>query len=323
MVVELVSGAINWDTTVFVDEFPEPGEEVKARKVTSVPGGKGANAAVASAKILGSDMVGIIGALGSDEIAEKQIKILHGAGVNTRCIKHIDNASSGQAYILVDSNGENIILTYKAANHMITASMVSDDVTLNAMKETKMVTVMDPPLEAARSLISNAKTLGRTVVWAPALLVREGFESLKESLLKTDYLIMNESETSILVNDGDTAGACSKLVGKTHCKVITTLGGAGCLFCSEKRITSIPSMDLAAFGLKVVNTVGAGDAFTGTFSALKAKDFDDLEALFMANISGALKTTKEETRGSPTFEELTRYFQDQRSQAAFSKIRSA
>ena len=82
----LVCGAINWDTTLFVENFPNPGEEVRATKVISVPGGKAANMAVAGAKILGTNNVGIIGMLGEDSIAENQIKILQNEGIDTSLI---------------------------------------------------------------------------------------------------------------------------------------------------------------------------------------------------------------------------------------------
>ncbi|HLE35076.1 MAG TPA: PfkB family carbohydrate kinase, partial [Nitrososphaerales archaeon] len=202
LITELVSGAINWDTSIFVDRFPSPGEEVKAKKVISVPGGKGANVAVASARVLGSG-VGIIGALGDDEIAEKQIKTLHEEGIDTSCIKQIQGTSSGQAYILVDQKGENFILTYRAANHMLTADMVDDNTTLNAIKNSKLIAVIDPPLEVADALISNAKNHGKIVIWSPAMLARHGFDSLKELLLNTDYVIVNESESSVLSGAND------------------------------------------------------------------------------------------------------------------------
>jgi len=321
MTIELVSGAINWDTSIFVDNFPNPSEEVKAKKVISVPGGKGANVAVASARILGANEVGIIGALGSDDIADKQIRILHEEGVDTSCVKCIEGTSSGQAYIIVDQKGENFILTYKAANHMITADMVNDDTTMNAIKNSKLMTVIDPPLEVADALISNAKSFGKIVIWSPGLLVRHGFDLLKGLLLKTDYVIVNESESSMLAGINDAVKACLTLSDKIGGKrVIATLGKEGCVFCWQTKTASIPALDLTALGLRAINTVGAGDAFVGTFAALKAKGFGDVEALFMANIAGSLKTTKEETRGSPNYAELRRYFDDQRVQSLFTKI---
>jgi len=321
LVTELVSGAINWDTSIFVDTFPTPGEEVKAEKVISVPGGKGANVAVASARILDRNEVGIIGVLGDDEIADKQIRILHEEGVNTSCTKRIEGASSGQAYIVVDQKGENFILTYKAVNHMMTTDMVNDDITINTLKNSKLMTVIDPPLEIANVLISNAKIFGKTVVWSPGLLVRYGFDLLKGLLLKADYLIVNESESSILTGINDSVKACLALSDKIGGKgVIGTLGKEGCVFCWQAKTARVPALDLDALGLRAINTVGAGDAFLGAFSALKIKGFGDIEALFMANIAGSLKTTKEETRGSPSYSELRRYFDDQHVQSLFTKI---
>ena len=321
MVVELVSGAINWDTSIFVDEFPKAKEEIKAKKVISVPGGKGANVAVASARILGSNNVGIIGALGDDDIAKRQIKILKDEGVDTSCIKQIQNTSSGQAYIVVDHTGENFIITYKAANHMITVDMVNDEVTSKALNECKLVTVIDPPLEVADAIITNARNLGKTVIWSPGLLVRNGFEKIRETLMKTNYIILNEPEARILVGMENAREVCLTLSGKMNGKkVIGTLGAKGCIFCWDTKTAVIPAPNPLDLELKVVNTVGAGDAFVGAFSALKIKEFGDMESLFLANIAGALKTTKEETRGSPSYKEIREYFDDKRVQSLFGKI---
>lgn len=321
LVLELVSGAINWDTSIFVEKFPDPKEEIKAKKVISVPGGKGANVAIASARILGSNNVGIIGALGDDDIANKQMKILKEEGIDISTIKQIKNASSGQAHVVVDSSGENFIITYKAANHMITSDMVNDDVTKNALKGCKLITVIDPPLEVAASIINNARNMDKTIVWSPGLLVRNGFDKLKEALLKTNYIILNESEAKILANMDNAVNSCNKISEKLNGKkVIGTLGKNGCILCWQNKKASIPTPDPAKLGMKVVNTVGAGDAFVGAFSALKIKEFGDVESLFLANIAGSLKTTKEETRGSPSYKEIRQYFDDKRVQSLFGKI---
>ncbi len=242
--------------------------------------------------------------------------------MDASCLKRIEGASSGQAYIVVDSKGENFILTYKAANNMIKADMVNDDTTVTTIKNSKLITVIDPPLEVANALITNAKNFGKMVVWSPSLLVRQGFEAIKELLLKADYIILNESESSILTGINDSIKACSMLSSKIEGKrIITTLGKEGCVFCWETKTATIPALNLAELGLRVVNTVGAGDAFVGTFSALIAKGFGDMEALFMANIAGSLKTTKEETRASTSYAELRKYLDDKRVQSLFSKIK--
>jgi ribokinase len=149
----LVCGAINWDTTLFVERFPKPGEEVRATKVISVPGGKAANTAVAGAKILGTNTVGVVGMLGADSLAENQIKILQNEGIDTSLIFRHDEMLSGQAYVIVDSNGENVILTYQAANLAITPEDVAQPQVLSAIEHSSTLIVIDPPLDTAGSLI--------------------------------------------------------------------------------------------------------------------------------------------------------------------------
>jgi ribokinase len=112
----IVAGVINWDKTIFVKRFPKQGEEVEVEKIVDVPGGKGANVAVASSRILGKDKVALLGALGSDFIADKQLEILKNEGIFTNLIQFTNEVSSGQAYTIVDLDGRNAILTFRQAN---------------------------------------------------------------------------------------------------------------------------------------------------------------------------------------------------------------
>ncbi|MEM0364994.1 MAG: PfkB family carbohydrate kinase [Candidatus Nitrosocaldus sp.] len=321
-VIELVAGAINWDTTVFVDNFPKPGEEVKARKVISVPGGKGANTAVASARILGKGSVGLIGALGKDRIGEEQVRILEDEGVDVSCVKIFDHPS-GQAYILVDSKGENMILTYKAVNDMLKPEILDERPFSLAMDKARMLVVIDPPLEFASSLISNARRCGgdnKRIVWAPALLTRFGLDALREGISNVDYLIMNESECMILADAKDPIQGFRSLT-KLGKRMVLTRGSEGCIFHWDGKVAYIPSIDLDAIGLKIVSTVGAGDAFLGAFTALLLKGYGEIEALFMANLAAALKIAREETRASPYYDELLRYIRDERVERFYTRIK--
>ncbi len=321
-VIELVAGAINWDTTVFVDNFPKPGEEVKARKVISVPGGKGANTAVASARILGKGSVGLIGALGKDRIGEEQVRILEDEGVDVSCVKIFDHPS-GQAYILVDSKGENMILTYKAVNDMLKPEILDERPFSLAMDKARMLVVIDPPLEFASSLISNARRCGgdnKRIVWAPALLTRFGLDALREGISNVDYLIMNESECMILADAKDPIQGFRSLT-KLGKRMVLTRGSEGCIFHWDGKVAYIPSIDLDAIGLKIVSTVGAGDAFLGAFAALLLKGYGEIEALFMANLAAALKIAREETRASPYYDELLRYIRDERVERFYTRIK--
>ena len=305
----LVCGAINWDTTLFVENFPNPGEEVHATKVISVPGGKGANTAVAGAKILGTNNVGIIGMLGADSIAENQIKILQNEGIDTSLIFRHDGILSGQAYVIVDREGENVILTYQAANLAITPNHVEQPKVLSAIDNSSTMIVIDPPLVTAGSLITHASEAGKRLIWSPALLTSYGISGLQKYLRSVDYLILNQQEARSLTSVNDGIEACGKLSNSlSGINVVVTLSDKGCVLSTNGRSMIIPPLDLtSSSNLKIVSTVGAGDAFLGAFSAFKIKGFEDAEALYLANVAAAVKSSREDTRASPTFEEINRY----------------
>jgi ribokinase len=140
---------VNWDITLFVDNLPRPGEELKISRVVSVPGGKGGNTAVASARILGKNQTGIIGMLGSDEIANMQREILLSEGVDVSCLIHQKELASGQAYVIVDHKGENMILTHRAANAALSKDILREEIIATTVKSANLLVVIDPPIEAA------------------------------------------------------------------------------------------------------------------------------------------------------------------------------
>lgn len=308
----LVCGAINWDTTLFVERFPNPGEEVRATKVISVPGGKAANTAVAGAKILGTNNVGVIGMLGADSIAENQIKILKNEGIDTSLIFRHEEMLSGQAYVIVDRKGENVILTYQAANLAIMPEEVAQPKVLSAIDNSSTVIVIDPPLDTAGSLITYASKAGKRIIWSPALLTSYGISALQKYLSHVDYLILNQQEAGSLTSIEDGVEACSKISNSlSGINVVVTLGDRGCTLCTNGKNMIIPPLDSSS-DLRIVSTVGAGDAFLGAFGSFKLKGFEDAQALYLANVAAALKASREDTRASPTFEEITRYAYDKK-----------
>jgi ribokinase len=307
----LVCGAINWDTMLFVDRFPNAGEEVRMMKVISVPGGKAANTAVAAVKILGAYSVGIIGMLGVDDIAERQIKILQNEGVDTSLIFRQDGMLSGQAYVIVDSKGEDVILTHQAANLAIRPEHVVRPEVLSAIDKSSTIIVIDPPLDFAGSLIIYARRAGKNVIWSPALLTNYGLSAVQRYMRHVDYLILNQQEARSLTSMDDGIQACTKISNSVRGRsVIVTLGDGGCVICADGKNTLIPPMNLASSDLKIISTVGAGDTFVGAFGAFKLKGCEDFRALYIANIAAAVKTSREETRASPTYEEIKQHIDD-------------
>jgi ribokinase len=286
-------------------------------RVASEPGGKGANTAVAAAKILGNNSVAIIGMLGVDDIADRQLRILQDQGVDTTLILESEKLLSGQAYVIVDKNGENMILTYQAANLAFTGEFVENSKVLSAIEESSMVIVIDPPLDVAAALIVKSKDRGKPVIWAPALLTNYGFSVLEEYIRDVDYLILNRQEAKSLTSIHDGIQAFSNISNTVTGKVVVTLGHEGCMLCSGGKGKKIPPLHLSLSGLNVVSTAGAGDTLVGVFGAFKVKGLEDDRALYLANIAAALKTTREETRASPSYEEIQRYVKEYEGSSSF------
>lgn len=308
MVKVCVSGAINWDINLFIDRFPEIGEEIPVNKITRVPGGKAANVAVASARILGPNEVALIGCLGRDDIARQQIEILRGEGVIVSGIKLDDESESGQAYIVIDRNGRNVINTFFGANLKLTPSDLYAPHIFGLIRSSSIFVLIDPPLETIESASKMARSLNKTVMWDAGVRSTLGLERLKEVLSNINYLVVNEVEVKNLTGEHKPEKAWESLSEiNGDLRLIVKLGSRGCMLIDQSRIIMVPGVDLKEMGLSVVNTVGCGDAFLGVFAAYKVLGLSDLEALEMANLAGALKATKAETRGSPSRENLEKY----------------
>jgi ribokinase len=304
----IVIGAINWDTTVFVKTFPGAGEEAVVQRIVEVPGGKGGNTAVAAARLLGRNRVAIFGGLGIDSIATEQIRIFEQEGLIVTGLKHVRDRGSGQAFIVVDETGENIIYTHFGANATVTPEDLDDRVRKDLIAQASVITIMDPPLETAIKLADMAKRFGKRVTYDPGVKSETGLTELQPILKNTDYIIANESEIRHLSGTDDSAKAAEMLrKGNAQLKVIAKLGGRGSImFCAEGR-THCEALDLQANGMRVVSTVGCGDAFLGAFSAALSEDLSDLEALQWGSCAAGLKATRTETRGSPDREELLKH----------------
>jgi ribokinase len=307
---QIVVGAINWDTIIFAERLPEPGQEVRIQRIMEVPGGKGANIAIASSRILGANNVAILGALGRDNIAKEQVRIFETEGILTDLLHFTQDAPSGYAYVVVDPNGRNFILTYKQANDLLNEKDVSSANTHEYINNSNIITVVDPPFSVADTTLSLSKTAKKITLWAPGLLSYKGIKDLEGAIRNTDYLIINESEYRNLTGIIEPVPACKAILNnsKLDIKVIVTMGENGCIFANRQNIMSIPAAKITTTtsdnNLRILNTAGAGDAFIGTFAAMKILGYDDIESLISANVSGAIKATRKNIRGSPALNEI-------------------
>ena len=307
MVKSVVIGGINWDTTLFIRRFPQKGEEVVVKRITRVPGGKGGNASVAAARLLGPSQVAIFGGLGKDSIGSQQKEIFEREGVITSGLKFCE-VESGQAYVVIDDEGANIIHTYRGASAMITPHDLDDPARRELISDSAVITIMDPPLETAVKLAQKAKELAKVVTWDPGVNSELGIEKSHALLENVDYVVANEFEIANLGDSKNPDTAAKRLAEVNKgMKIVVKLGAMGCIMYHDEKRDVSPSFDLSSAGLKVVNTVGCGDAFLGAFVAALSEGHSDLDALKWGNCAGGLKATRFETRGSPTREILFKH----------------
>ena len=305
--IELIClGAINWDINLFMERLPRHGEEVPVKEIQRVSGGTAANVSVAAARILGRDRVAFIGALGEDSIAEEQIRILVDEGVDPGGILLVPGEESGQAYISISDDGANEIHTYFGANLRITGDHIFDKERLEIIKGAKVCVIMDPPIETAKRMAEECRRHGVKVIWDPGVYAEEGLSALLPTLGNVDYFILNHIEYENLLGTSDPRTVLKELGRATEdLTCIIKHGADGCVLCEDDgTIIQMEAVPLANLGLKVVNTVGCGDAFIGGFAAGLIDGLNHIDALRQASAAGSYKATRIETRGGPTREQL-------------------
>ncbi len=306
--VELVCcGAINWDINLFMERLPRTGEEVQVQQIRRVSGGTAANVAVAAARILGPARVAFIGALGDDEIAARQLKILDDESVVTTGIIEIAGEESGQAYISIGARGENEIHTYFGANLELKEEHLSGASVASLIEGARVAVIMDPPLVVAEALADTCARNGATVIWDPGVYAGLGLDALASTLRNVDYFILNNLEFENLLGTSDPIEVGETLgVERRGIKAIIKRGEEGCLLRDGVSGTTlhVGAVPLERLGLEVVNTVGCGDAFIGAFASALVDGVEDLEALRHGCAAGSFKATRLETRGGPTAQEL-------------------
>jgi len=303
-----VAGAINWDINLFVERFPQIGEEVPIKRITRVPGGKAANVAVASVRILGSGKTALLGCLGKDKIAKVQREILEDEGVNISGITVTEDAESGQAYIIIDKEGRNFINTMFGANLMFSPQNLKDPLVSSLVYSSSVIILIDPPLETIEAAASLSHRYKKTVIWDAGVRSGVGVEKLEKILKNLDYVVVNQVEVNNLTGEESAEEAWTILSNANNrLKLIVKLGERGSLLISPDKKIEVPGVNLNELNLQVVNTVGCGDSFLGVFGAYKSLRLNDREALERANLAGALKATQLETRGSPTKQTLENF----------------
>jgi len=298
----VVCGAINWDISCFVEHLPTPGEEVTVKHITRVSGGTGANVAVAAARILEAKEVALIGALGEDDIAQQQVAALATEGVITEGINYVPGEESGQAYILVDGEGQNVIASCLGANAWLCPEHLNNQPVKHLLQKCQSMVITDPPLDMVTELVNIANQRRIPLLWDPGILISQGWEMLEPLAKRTDILFLNEAEATVLFGTAEVDMSLKHLqeLGlRNH--IVLKLGaqGAAMLEPATGTVVEVPALPIKELGLKVINTVGCGDVFVGAFAAYRVLGANLQKSLIMASVAAGLNATRPETRGSP------------------------
>ena len=278
----IVFGSVNVDFVTRVEAIPRPGETVLGPGYDVIPGGKGANQALAARRA--GSIVALAGAVGRDPFAEIGLALLKAEGVDLSATEKVD-APTGAAFITVDAKGENAITVASGANAKARASSLSK---LIIGEKDILLMQREVPEREQIAAARIAKEKGARVILnvAPAGVIAEELAAL------IDVLIMNEHEAAVVAKGmgfhPDTPETHARLITeKRKLTTIVTLGAEGAVAWTDGVKRHIP-----AFPVDVVDTTAAGDAFCGAFAAALDRGFGFTSALAHGVAAGSLTCTK-------------------------------
>jgi len=277
----VVAGSINMDVVATAERHPRVGETVAGTSVLYFPGGKGANQAVAAAR-LGAETI-LIGRLGKDAFGAELKTFLAAQGVDVSSVIETAGTHSGTAIITL-ADADNTIVVIPGANGMVSAA----DVASPALAEGDIaVSQFEIPLPAIAAFFARARASGATTILNPAPM-----RSFDRDLLDlVDILVLNETELGLMakveLHETDEparfAEAAKSLLTRDDQTICVTLGKRGALALVDGKLLSIPGRAVDA-----VDTTGAGDCFVGTVASVLAEGAWVQNALAYANVAASL-----------------------------------
>ncbi len=288
-----VVGSCNYDLIAYTDRLPKQGETIMGNDFKMGFGGKGANQAVAAAK-LGAEVV-MIGKLGNDIFGKQTLENFKNLNISIKFVYSTDKAPSGVAPILVSKDGHNSIIVVAGANNLLT----EDDVEAARTEISKckiMICQNEIPLAVTRKALAVAKKEKVLTIFNPAPAPKEILDNSFFKLI--DIFCPNESEaellTGVVIKDVETAvNAGMTLIQKGVKKVLMTLGEKGALIIEHDSFKHIKSEKVTA-----VDTTGAGDCFIGSFAYFLAEGCNDEIAVQKACYVASLSVQKHGTQTS-------------------------
>lgn len=268
-----VLGSINMDMTVTAQRLPGKGETVHGREMHTVPGGKGANQAVAAARLGG--FVTMFGCVGGDAFGETMLNNLSCQGVDTSHVSVIPGEPSGLAVITV-ADGDNTIIVVPGANGRVTPEYLLR-VRAEFLSHDIILLQNEIPPETVHLVIELCHGAGKTVIYNPAPARR-----LDRDLIEmVTYLTPNEHETPIVL--GESGTACEELAERFSEKLVITVGDKGVLAADAGGVFRTPPIEA-----HVVDTTGAGDTFNGAFAYALSRGDSFRQAIRLANTAAGI-----------------------------------
>lgn len=271
------------DLVATVDRFPRAGETTTAHELATNPGGKGANQAVAAARL--GATVDLIGCVGDDGFGEQLRGSLESSGVDCRELRTVRGVSSGTAWIHVDRRGENSITVVPGANAEVTPGQVE------AARETiaradRLLLQLEIPLETVWAAVELAGKLSVPVVLDPA----PAPNAPHSRLCRVDLLTPNETEAERLVGSpGLTPREMGRVLREAGAeRVVLKRGAEGALLVDETGEWE----EVSAFAVDAVDSTGAGDAFTAALAVRLAAGDRLADAVRFGCAAGALAATR-------------------------------
>lgn len=283
----VVVGSLNMDLVVRIPKIPRPGETLLGGVFKTFPGGKGANQAVAAARLGGH--VTMIGCVGDDPFGRELRATLVGEGVETRHVLVHPDSATGVALIQVDAQGQNSIAVASGANFCLTSADI--ETAMQSIGEFDVLVMpLEIPLETVYTAAQIALRRGAKVVLNPAPV-----QVLEKDMLKSvDVLLPNEHELALMTGvqlqtPDDTRRAAEKLRGLGVKNLLVTLGSQGsALYDSIGQETFIP-----AYPVLAVDTTAAGDCYVGALAVGLCEGKPIAAAAAFASAAAALSATRE------------------------------
>jgi len=293
----LVLGSLNMDLVVTVPHLPRPGETVLGERLGRYPGGKGANQAVAAARLGGR--AAFVGRVGGDDFGPELVGNLTANGVDASGVEPDNSAATGAALIFVGPDGQNMIAVAPGANARLDSAEAE-----RAVERLGPGDVLVMQLEIPMTVVHQAAQAARRV-GAHVVLNASPAQRLDPGLLnQVEALVVNEREARDLVNEASPEAMVQALHAIGPRIAIVTLGPSGSVYCDETGVHRVEP-----FHVKSIDATGAGDAFVGALAVGLANGLAAEAAMRFANAAGAAATTSLGAQAAlPRMEDLRRLF---------------